>query len=46
MFLYHAIGKGMDMGIVNAGMLPIYEDIEPKLKQLLNEVVLNKSDDN
>jgi len=31
-FLYHAIGKGMDMGIVNAGQLAIYEDIEPKLK--------------
>jgi 5-methyltetrahydrofolate--homocysteine methyltransferase len=42
-FLYHAIGKGMDMGIVNAGMLPIYEEIEPVLRDLLNEVVLNKS---
>ena len=45
-FLYHAIAKGMDMGIVNAGKLPIYEDIEPDLRQILNEVTLNKSEDN
>jgi 5-methyltetrahydrofolate--homocysteine methyltransferase len=45
-FLYHAIGKGMDMGIVNAGQLPIYEDIDPDLRKILNEVTLNKSDDN
>jgi len=36
----------MDMGIVNAGKLPIYEDIEPDLRQILNEVTLNKSEDN
>lgn len=43
-FLYHAIGKGMDMGIVNAGKLPLYEDIDADLKILLDEIVLNKSD--
>ena len=31
-FLYHAIAAGMDMGIVNAGALPVYDDIEPKLR--------------
>ncbi|WP_440682630.1 methionine synthase [Cysteiniphilum halobium] len=40
-FLYHAIKAGMDMGIVNAGQITIYEDIEPKLKQLIEEVILN-----
>lgn len=44
-FLYHAISAGMDMGIVNAGMIPIYEDIEPNLRKLLDEVILNKSED-
>lgn len=44
-FLYHAIKNGMDMGIVNAGMIPIYEDIEPNLRKLLEEVILNKSED-
>ena len=42
-FLYHAIQNGMDMGIVNAGQIPIYEDIEEKLRILLDEVILNKS---
>ena len=42
-FLYHAIQKGMDMGIVNAGLIPIYEDIEQPLRTLLDEVILNKS---
>lgn len=42
-FLYHAIAKGMDMGIVNAGAIPIYEDIEKNLRDLLDEVILNKS---
>ena len=42
-FLYHAIQNGMDMGIVNAGMIPIYEDIEPNLRALLDQVILNKS---
>lgn len=44
-FLYYAINSGMDMGIVNAGMLPVYDDIEPKLRALCEAVVLNKSDD-
>ena len=44
-FLYHAIKSGMDMGIVNAGNLPVYDDIEPKLVTLLEEVILNKSED-
>lgn len=44
-FLYHAIGKGMDMGIVNAGQLAIYEDIEPKLKLAVEDVLLNRRDD-
>ena len=44
-FLYHAIGKGMDMGIVNAGQLAIYEDIEPKLKLAVEDVLLNRHDD-
>lgn len=35
-FLYHAIQKGMDMGIVNAGMIPIYEDIDKQLRDLLD----------
>ena len=42
-FLYHAIKNGMDMGIVNAGMIPIYEEIEPNLRKLLDEVILNNS---
>ncbi|PSJ46759.1 methionine synthase [Zobellella endophytica] len=43
-FLYHAIKNGMDMGIVNAGQLAIYEDIEPELKARVEEVVLNTHD--
>lgn len=35
----------MDMGIVNAGKLPLYDDIEPEIRQLLTEVIFNKSDD-
>lgn len=42
-FLYHAIKNGMDMGIVNAGNIPIYEEIEPKLRDLLDQLILNKS---
>ena len=42
-FLYYAIQKGMDMGIVNAGKLPIYEDIPVDLRKLLTEVILNES---
>ena len=41
-FLYHAIQAGMDFGIVNAGKLPVYEDIEPNLRQLLTEVIMNE----
>jgi len=45
-FLYYAIKAGMDMGIVNAGALVIYDDIEPKLKQLCEDVILNRNNDN
>ncbi len=41
-FLYHAGRAGMDMGIVNAGMLEIYDEIKPKLKDLVEDVLLNK----
>jgi len=41
-FLYHAIAAGMDMGIVNAGMLEVYEEIEPELKELVEDVLLNR----
>ncbi|RZM19378.1 MAG: methionine synthase, partial [Pedobacter sp.] len=44
-FLYYAIQAGMDMGIVNAGQLVIYDDIEPTLKQLCEDVILNKNND-
>ncbi|MCB9063785.1 MAG: methionine synthase [Chitinophagales bacterium] len=44
-FLYHAIRAGMDMGIVNAGQLQIYDEIEPQLKDLCEDVILNRSDD-
>ncbi len=44
-FLYHAIGAGMDMGIVNAGMLEVYEEIEPHLKELVEDVLLNRRPD-
>lgn len=44
-FLYHAIKAGMDMGIVNAGALPIYEDIPIDLRNLLEEVIFNQSED-
>lgn len=43
-FLYHAVPKGMDFGIVNAGMIPIYVDIPEKLRNLLDSVILNKSE--
>jgi 5-methyltetrahydrofolate--homocysteine methyltransferase len=42
-FLYYAIKAGMDMGIVNAGQLVVYDEIEPQLKQLCEEVILNKN---
>ncbi|MGA2416385.1 MAG: methionine synthase [Candidatus Sulfotelmatobacter sp.] len=44
-FLYHAIAAGMDMGIVNAGMLEVYEEIEPELKELVEDVLLNRRPD-
>ncbi len=45
-FLFHAIKAGMDMGIVNAGQLAVYDEIEPALKQLCEDVVLNRNNDN
>jgi len=44
-FLYHAIAAGMDMGIVNAGMLEVYEEIDPELKVLIEDVLLNRRPD-
>lgn len=45
-FLYYAIKVGMDMGIVNAGQLVVYDEIEPTLRQLCEDVLLNKNNDN
>src|ERR1700754_1559237 len=44
-FLYHAIQAGMDMGIVNAGQLQVYDEIEPELRTLCEDVVLNRHPD-
>ena len=44
-FLYHAIAAGMDMGIVNAGQLDIYDDIDPELRDAVEDVILNRRDD-
>ncbi len=44
-FLYHAIKAGMDMGIVNPGQLDVYEDIEPKLRELVEDLILNRRPD-
>ncbi|NSL89590.1 methionine synthase [Chitinophaga sp. Mgbs1] len=44
-FLFHAIKAGMDMGIVNAGMLQIYDDIEPQLRELCEDAILNRRED-
>jgi 5-methyltetrahydrofolate--homocysteine methyltransferase len=44
-FLYHAIAAGMDMGIVNAGMLEVYEEIDPELKERVEDVLLNRRSD-
>lgn len=41
-FLYHAIKAGMDMGIVNAGQLIVYDEIEPALRELCEDVILNR----
>ena len=45
-FLFHAIKAGMDMGIVNAGQLVVYDEIEPRLKELCEDVILNRINDN
>jgi 5-methyltetrahydrofolate--homocysteine methyltransferase len=44
-FLYHAIQAGMDMGIVNAGQIVVYEDIEVELRACVEDVILNRKDD-
>ena len=44
-FLYHAIKVGMDMGIVNAGALPVYDQIDPELRDLCEDVILNRRPD-
>ena len=44
-FLYHAIQAGMDMGIVNAGQLALYDDIDPELRDLVEDVILNRRPD-
>ena len=44
-FLYHAIKAGMDMGIVNAGMVGVYDDLEPLLRERVEDVVLNRRPD-
>jgi 5-methyltetrahydrofolate--homocysteine methyltransferase len=44
-FLFHAIRAGLDMGIVNAGQLAVYEEIEPELRERVEDVLLNRGDD-
>ena len=44
-FLYHAINAGMDMGIVNAGQLAVYAEIEPELREACEDVILNRRPD-
>ncbi|HNI85323.1 MAG TPA: dihydropteroate synthase, partial [Ottowia sp.] len=44
-FLYHAIRAGMDMGIVNAGMIGVYDELDPELRQRVEDVVLNRRPD-
>jgi 5-methyltetrahydrofolate--homocysteine methyltransferase len=44
-FLYHAIKAGMDMGIVNAGQMAVYDDLDPELREASEDVVLNRRDD-
>ena len=44
-FLYHAIAAGMDMGIVNAGELPLYDEIDPALREAVEDVILNRRPD-
>ncbi|MBN2627020.1 MAG: methionine synthase [Spirochaetales bacterium] len=42
-FLYHAIKAGLDMGIVNAGMLAVYDDLDPELREMVEDVILNRN---
>lgn len=44
-FLYHAVKAGMDMGIVNAGQLDVYDDIDPELRERVEDVILNRRSD-
>src|SRR6218665_3775207 len=44
-FLYHAIAAGMDMGIVNAGAMPIYDELDPELREAVEDVILNRRRD-
>lgn len=44
-FLYHAIAAGMDMGIVNAGAMPIYDELDPELRERVEDVILNRRSD-
>ena len=44
-FLFHAIGAGMDMGIVNAGAMPIYDDLDAELRERVEDVILNRRSD-
>src|SRR5213595_618665 len=44
-FLFHAIRAGLDLGIVNAGQLAVYEEIEPELRERVEDVLLNRRDD-
>src|SRR5207244_7515466 len=44
-FLYHAIKAGMDMGIVNAGQIAVYDDLDPELREACEDVVLNRRAD-
>jgi 5-methyltetrahydrofolate--homocysteine methyltransferase len=44
-FLFHAVKAGLDMGIVNAGMLAVYDDIDPQLRECVEDVLLNRRED-
>ncbi|WP_084824649.1 methionine synthase [Lampropedia cohaerens] len=44
-FLYHAIAAGMDMGIVNAGMIGVYDELDPELRERVEDVILNRRAD-
>ncbi|REK19046.1 MAG: methionine synthase [Planctomycetota bacterium] len=44
-FLYHAIQAGLDMGIINAGQLAVYDELDPELRDLVEDVLLNRRDD-